>query len=103
MDFKIGHGNLQYLLWAVSWSTTVYFLLIENVPFLKQVLPSYTVFFILFIIAYPLGMMAFGMYIRRKRQYSVELDMWFENIPRLVEMENKINSIYSMLTKRTER
>jgi len=63
--FQTGYGLLSLPLSLFSFATTIYYLLINNVPFLKEIFPRFEGFLVLgFIIGVPFTLLVGRIYIK---------------------------------------
>ena len=81
--FRIGYGTyLTFLLGFATTVVTVYYLAINNIPILKSVFTSFTLFSIFALaIGIPLSVMAGYVHFKRSRAYSAEVDIAVEANP----------------------
>lgn len=45
--FQVGYGLVQLPLGLFSFATTIYYLLVNNIPFLKEIFPEFWIFLVL--------------------------------------------------------
>ncbi len=86
--FRIGYSvYLTFVLGFVSTIVTVYYLAINNIPFLKLVFPSFWIFSVLAIaIGVPLAVFSGYFHFKRTRAYSSEVDIATESNPYLFKI-----------------
>ena len=81
--FRIGYGTyLTFLLGFVSTIVTVYYLAINNIPFLKLMFPNFWLFSILAIASgVPLAVLSGYVHFKRSQAFSAEADITVEANP----------------------
>jgi len=81
--FRIGYGTyLSFLLGFVSTIVTVYYLAINNIPFLKLIFPTFWLFSILALaFGVPLAIFSGYFHFKRSQAYSSEVDIGVEANP----------------------
>jgi len=81
--FRIGYGTyLAFLLGFVSTIVTVYYLAINNIPFLKLIFPNFGLFSILALaFGVPLAIFSGYLHFKRSQAYSSEVDIAVEANP----------------------
>ena len=81
--FRTGHGlYLGFALGMLSFSTTMYYLAIEHIPFLKQLFPSFLEFtIILFILVYIVGHTLGYIHYKKFPAYRMEQEINVESNP----------------------
>jgi hypothetical protein len=86
--FRIGYGTyLTFLLGFVSTIVTVYYLAINNIPFLKLVFPSFWIFGVCALaVGVPLAVFSGYAHFKRSRAYSSEVDIGVEANPYLFKI-----------------
>jgi hypothetical protein len=81
--FRIGYGTyLTFLLGFVSTIVTVYYLAINNIPFLKSIFPTFWLFGLLALaVGVPLAVSSGYAHFKRSQAYSAEVDIGVEANP----------------------
>lgn len=81
--FRVGYGTyLTYPFALIGTLVSIYYLMIENVPMLKMVFPSFTRFTIAAVlVGLPLGIGVGYMHYKRSRAYASEQDISVEANP----------------------
>jgi hypothetical protein len=81
--FRIGYATyLTFLLGFATTIVTVYYLAVNNIPILKSVFTSFTLFSIFALaIGVPLSVLAGYVHFKRSRAYSAEVDIAVEANP----------------------
>jgi len=81
--FRIGYGTyLTFLLGFATTVVSVYYLAINNIPVLKSVFTSFTLFSIFALaIGVPLSVLAGYVHFKRSRAFSAEVDIAVEANP----------------------
>ena len=81
--FRNGYGiYLSLPLTLVSFTTTVYYLAIQNVPFLKGIFPSFVLFgVVLTLFIYPAGVLIGWIHFKKMRFYRIEQEIQVESNP----------------------
>ena len=81
--FRLGYGTyLTFVIGFVSTVTTVYYLMVKNIPFLLAIFPSFTDFVLIgAVFLVPSGVIFGWLHLKRTPAYTSELDIAVEANP----------------------
>lgn len=87
--FRTGYGTyVSFALGFISFVTTVYYLAINNLPFLKIIFSSFIRFVVFFaVVAPPVCILVGWLHIKRSRAYSSEINISTEANPYIYEVQ----------------
>ena len=85
-EFRIGHSTyLIFILTFVNFVLISYRLLIERIPFLKEIIPELWIFIVMFLVFYIPASIIIGFW-HRKTQLKVESTLSMEQNPFVAKM-----------------
>jgi hypothetical protein len=98
-EFRFGHNiYLVYLLSLFNFAIISYRLLVEYIPFLKMLFPSFTIYILILIICYPPTAIIIGR-IHRKKQLKTDIMIQIEQNPVIQEILYRIRRIEEILNE----